>query len=133
MLEYYPQIKSVHVLSVLASISLLTLRGMLVLAGRSAWALSPGLRYLSFSIDTVLLAAALTLVSILPSALFANHWLSVKLVFLVIYVGLGSLALRGQRGRTARALMLTLALLCAAAMASIARVHHPLGALHAWM
>lgn len=133
MLEFYPQIKFIHVASVVVSVSLFALRGTLVLAGRSAWALSAPLRYLSYSIDTVLLTAALMLLTMLPSGLFANHWLSVKLALLVVYVILGSLALRGQRRRGWRALLLGLALLCAAAMVSIARVHHPLGALFVLM
>ena len=55
-------------------------------------------RYLSYSIDSVLLTAALMLVTILPHAMYANGWLTVKLVLLVVYVVLGSFALK--RGRT---------------------------------
>ena len=58
------------------------------------------LRYLSYSIDTVLLTAALMLLTILPGAMFANGWLATKLVLLVAYVVLGSFALK--RGRTPR-------------------------------
>ena len=50
-------------------------------------------RYSSYTVDTVLLTAALMLVSMLPAAMFANHWLTVKLVLVVAYVGLGTLAL----------------------------------------
>ena len=37
------------------------------------------LRYVSYSIDSVLLTAALMLIAVLPAAVFANHWLTVRL------------------------------------------------------
>ena len=61
MLEYYPQIKLIHVTAVLASGALFLTRGMMVQADRQDRAMSAMLRYLSYTIDTVLLAAALML------------------------------------------------------------------------
>ena len=55
---------------------------------------------LSYTIDTVLLTAALMLLTILPGAMFANGWLTTKLVLVVVYVVLGTFALK--RGRTPR-------------------------------
>ena len=98
MIEFYAQIKWVHVAMVLSSGALFLLRGLLVQTGRSTWAMAAPLRYLSYSIDTTLLTAALMLLTILPHAVFANGWLWVKLLLLPAYVALGSLALK--RGRT---------------------------------
>src|SRR3546814_4018120 len=58
MIAFYAQIKLVHIVAVLLSGGLFTLRGIAVLAGQR-WPLAPPLRYLSYSIDTTLLTAAL--------------------------------------------------------------------------
>ena len=99
MIEFYPQIKYVHVLMVLLSGALFALRGIGVLAG-ARWPQSLPVRWTSYAIDTTLLTAAMMLLTILPWAMFGNGWLGTKVVLLVVYVVLGSLALK--RGRTMR-------------------------------
>lgn len=133
MIEYFAQIKLVHVAAVLASGSLFFLRGLLVLGGKQTWALAMPVRYLSYTIDTVLLTAALMLVSILPGATFANGWLATKLALLVVYIVLGSFALKRATRLGARQITFVLALATYGAMASIALAHHPLGALRDWL
>jgi uncharacterized membrane protein SirB2 len=133
VLEYYPQIKLVHVAAVIASGSLLLLRGLSVQAGRRGWALSAPVRYLSYTIDTTLLTAALMLVSILPLASFANGWLLTKLLLLPVYVCLGWLALRRDGLPGAGAAFLAGAALVFALMLAIARTHDPFGGLGAWL
>jgi uncharacterized membrane protein SirB2 len=127
MIEFYPQIKALHIACVVASVLLFALRGTLVLAGRETIAMRAPLRYLSYSIDTVLLSAALLLLTILPAAVFSNHWLSLKLVLLILYIVLGSLALRRGRTHRARSVFFFLALLTFLLMYGIARAHHWLG------
>ena len=127
MIEFYPHIKAVHVATVLASGGLFALRGLLVLGGRPAWALAAPVRYLSYAIDTTLLTAALMLLTILPGALFANGWLTAKLVLLVAYVVLGVFALRRGRSPRARLACYVAALATFGFMYSIARAHHPGG------
>jgi uncharacterized membrane protein SirB2 len=60
-------------------------------------------------------------------AVFANGWLWVKLALLVVYVGLGTFALK--RGRTAKIRLISFvsALFVFACMYVIARTHDPLG------
>lgn len=132
MMAFYPQIKWVHVASVLASGSLFLLRGLLVQAGRERIAMMLPLRLLSYGIDTVLLSAALMLLTILPHGMFGNGWLAAKLILLVVYVVLGSFALK--RGRTARTRMACYlaALAVYVAIIGIARAHHPWGWLLRW-
>ena len=127
MIEFYPQIKAVHVATVLASGGLFALRGLLVLAGQGRWALAAPVRYLSYTIDTTLLTAALMLFTILPGAMFGNGWLTAKIVLLVAYVVLGVFALR--RGRTPRMRLASYlaALAVFGFMYTIARAHHPGG------
>lgn len=133
MSEFYTEIKFAHITTVLLSGSLFLVRGLLVLGGRQPCALAAPVRYTSYAIDTILLAAALMLVSILPSALFANGWLTAKLALLVPYIVLGSFALKRGRTATVRAVAFVLAVLVYALMLGIARAHHPLGLLHPWL
>lgn len=126
MIEFYPQIKLAHIGLVLASGGLFALRGLAVLLCQR-WANAAPLRYLSYSIDTCLLTAALMLLVVLKLNPFAVPWLSVKLALLVLYVVLGVIALR--RARSHRALWYLAALTCFGFMYSVAIAHHPLGIL----
>lgn len=126
MIEFYPQIKSAHVHLVLLSVALFAIRGAFTVFGAN-WPRNVVLRWTSYSIDTVLLTTAAMLLTILPGAMFANGWLTVKMLLLVLYVVLGILAMRPQRGRITRALLYVAALATVGFMYGIARMHHPLG------
>ncbi|MGQ0799081.1 MAG: SirB2 family protein [Pseudomarimonas sp.] len=128
MIEFYPQIKSVHVACVIASGLLFALRGAAVLAG-ARWAMAAPLRYLSYSIDTALLTAALMLLTALKLNPLVVPWLSVKLTLLVVYVVLGSLALKRARSRRAQTIGYVAALAIYVFIYFVARTHHPLGLL----
>ena len=127
MIEFYAQIKWVHILMVMCSGSLFLLRGVLVQAGKPRFAMAAPVRYLSYSIDTTLLTAALMLLTILPGAVFANGWLTTKLILLVVYVILGTFALKRGRTPRTRAIFFLAALATFVAMYGIARMHSPLG------
>ena len=129
MIEFYPQIKAVHIAMALCSGLIFALRGAGVLAGMR-WPHWLVVRWFSYSIDTALLTAALMLLTILPGAMFANGWLTVKLVLLVIYIVLGVFALRRGRTRAEKAGFYAAALLVFAMVYAIARMHDPLGFLH---
>jgi uncharacterized membrane protein SirB2 len=126
MIEFYLQVKTVHVASVLASGGLFALRGAATLAG-AEWAMAAPLRYLSYTIDTVLLTAAMMLLTMLKLNPFAVPWLSVKLALLVLYIVLGSLALKRARSHRARAVCYAAALATLGFMYFVARAHNPLG------
>jgi uncharacterized membrane protein SirB2 len=129
MIEFYAQIRMAHITAVIASGSLFLVRGLLVQSGRQEWALAALPRYLSYTVDTALLTAALMLLTILPSSMFANGWLALKLALLPVYIGLGWLALRrGKTGRQ-RFAFFAGALLAYGCMFTIARAHDPLGPL----
>lgn len=130
MIEYYGEIRLVHITAAVASGVLFLLRALLVQADRGAWALAPAPRYLSYAIDTTLLTAALMLFTILPSQAFSNGWLAAKLAFLPLYIGLGWGALRA-RTRARRLGFLAGAIAAYSAMYGIARAHDPLGPLAA--
>ena len=133
LIAFYPQIKWVHIAAVCASGSLFALRGALVQAGIPRWAMTAPVRYLSYTIDTILLTAALMLLTILPGAMFANGWLTAKLVLVVVYVGLGTFALKRGRTPRMRTICFVAALLVFATIIGIALAHHPLGWLLRWL
>lgn len=97
MYASYPLIKWIHVSAAMLSGALFFLRGLSAQVGIGPPMTAP-LRYLSYAVHTVLLAAALTLIAVLPSAVFANGRLVEKLSVVIVYVWLGSYAL--MRGRT---------------------------------
>jgi uncharacterized membrane protein SirB2 len=129
ILEYYVQIKLVHVLAVFLSGALFLTRGLMVQTGRQVWAMSAMLRYLSYTIDTLLLAAALMLLAILPAAIYSNGWLTTKIALLLVYIVLGSFALKRAATQRRRLGFFAAALLTYALMLTIAWTHHPLGLL----
>lgn len=132
MIEFHAAIRQLHVGAVIASGGLFFLRGLAVRAGRGRWALRPAVRYASIGIDTVLLTAALALVTTLPPAVFANGWLAAKLALLPVYVGLGWLSLRRPGTGAGPVALFAGALAAFVLMAWIARTHDPLGPLRAW-
>jgi uncharacterized membrane protein SirB2 len=127
MIAWYGQIKTVHVAAVLISGALFVARGLMVRSGHSTIAMSGWLRYASYAVDTVLLAAGVTLVAILPAALFANYWLALKIALLVVYIVLGSLALKRAPSPRSRTAAFVAALLVYATIIGIAWAHHPMG------
>ena len=133
MIEFYAQIKWLHIAMVLCSGSLFALRGLLVQTGRTGWAMAAPVRCLSYAIDTTLLTAAMMLLTILPGTVFANGWLALKLTLLVAYVVLGSLALTRGRTPRQRRVCYVLALLVFAFVVTIARSHQPYGFLWHWL
>jgi uncharacterized membrane protein SirB2 len=128
MLEFYPQIKFVHVLCVVLSGSLFALRGTLMLSG-SPFVNHGVLRHASYAIDTTLLTAALMLVMILRQYPFVQAWLTVKVLLLVVYIVLGVFALRRGRTRRQRGLFFLTALTVYLFIVSVARTHDPRGIL----
>lgn len=124
----YPWIKPAHVGLVGLSGALFALRGLGVLA-RQHWPLQRGWRLLSVAIDTLLLTAGALLWATLQLNPLHDTWLGTKLLLLLAYIALGSLALK--RGRTPRVRALAFTAACAVYlfMATVAVCHHPLGAL----
>jgi uncharacterized membrane protein SirB2 len=128
MIEFYPQIKWVHVAAAIASGSLFALRGIGVLA-KARWPMWAPLRYLTYAVDTTLLTTALMLATILHQYPFVHAWLTVKVMLLVVYILLGTFALKRGRTRAARAWCFMAALAVYLYIVSVARAHHPLGVL----
>lgn len=128
MIEFYPQIKWVHVAAVIASGVLFFVRGLALNLG-ARWTMAAPLRYLSYTIDTTLLTAALMLATILHQVPFVDAWLTVKVLLLAVYIVLGSLALKRARTPRARLGCFLAAIAVYLFIASVARAHNPWGIL----
>jgi uncharacterized membrane protein SirB2 len=128
MIAFYPQVKLLHIVCVIASGALFALRGVLVLghvgAGRHF-----ALRWLSYVIDSTLLTAAFMLMSMLHLSPLAQPWLAVKVLLLFVYVALGYFALHGAIARRARTACFVTAVAVYLFIASVAYRHDPLGAV----
>lgn len=124
--DHYSSILTVHVTCVSLSGTLFTCRGVLRLA-KSRLANVASLRWASHVIDTALLAAALLLMPIVHQYPFVNAWLTAKVLMLIAYVVLGSLALHRARTQHGRALAFALALLTFAAIVGAAVTKRPAG------
>ena len=127
--EYYLQIRTVHIASVLASGSLFFLRGFALNVLGVRWVMATSVNFLSYAIDTVLLTAALMLTTIVQQYPFVDSWLTAKVLLLIVYIGLGSFALKRGKTRKTRLAFWLAALAVFAFIFSVARAHHPLGAL----
>lgn len=127
MIEFYPQIRLLHIALAAATGLLFLLRGLLVLGGREPVANHAAVRWLSYSIDTALLTAALMLLTVLHLSPLRTPWLAVKIVLLLAYIVAGSFALRRARTPRAKLACFITALACYLLMIGIARAHDPLG------
>ena len=132
LVEFYPHIKATHVALVATSGLLFALRGTAVLAGQG-WPLHGALRLTSVAIDSALLAAGVALWSMLGLQPLRDPWLGAKLLLLLLYIVLGSLALKRARTPRVQSLAFAAAIACYLFMISVALAHHPLGALRHWL
>lgn len=97
----YAVLKQIHLLAVLLSISLFMVRGVWMLLE------SPRLgqrwvRIVPHVVDTVLLLSAIGMLVLMRLNPLLLDWLTAKLVALLVYIGLGMVALRYGRSKPIR-------------------------------
>lgn len=126
MEPFYLEIRTVHIGSVILSGLLLLARGLACNIAGAAWVTAWPVRYLSYTIDTVLLTAALMLMTIIQQFPFVDSWLTMKVLLLLVYILLGYRALRGRTPQV-RWASLAGAALTFGFIVSVARAHSPLG------
>ena len=122
----YPALLHLHRACVTASIALFVARGLGVAALR-AWPMQARWRWLSVAIDVPLLAAGVGLWTLLGYHPLQQTWLGLKLALLVVYIVLGSFALKRGRTRVQRLLFFAAALAVVLLMVGIALARHPAG------
>lgn len=119
---FYIALKHLHLTTVAITIILFLFRSALMLwwskGLRWRW-----LRILPHANDSILLLSGIGLMLLTHQYPFAQSWLTAKLVALVAYIVLGSLALKRGRTRRTRLLALVAALLCLGYLIAVARTH----------
>jgi len=126
MTEFYPEIRLVHIVAVIASGCIFFVRGLAFFAG-ARWPKALPIRLLSYTVDTVLLTAALMLMTIVQQYPFVHAWLTVKVLLLIAYIALGFVAFWKGRTLTVRIACWLAALCVYGFIISVARAHDPLG------
>ena len=124
----YVVVKAIHQGAVALSLSGFFARGLGSLRG-AAWVQGRLAKTVPHVVDTVLLLSALTLAWMLRLTPGSSSWLAAKIVGLVIYVGLGVIALKPTRPRRVRAAAWVAALATAGWIVSVAITKNPLGVL----
>lgn len=105
----YAHVRLLHIGCAILSIALFALRGSLQLAGVN-WRRWRWLRIAPHVIDTLLLSAAIALTIMSGQYPLAQDWLSAKVIALLVYIVIGSIALRPQASRTRQVLAFAAAL-----------------------
>ena len=127
----YLALKHLHLTTVVLSFALFALRGLWMLAD------SPQLqrrwvRIVPHIIDTGLLASAIALTLVIQQYPFVQGWLTAKVLGLIAYIILGSIALKRGRTKPIRATAWVAALAVFGYIASVAVTRSPLGFLTGW-
>ena len=123
-MEWYPLLRSAHLLTVAITVTLFALRASWMLVTprylEKRW-----VRVLPHVNDTILLASAVGLCLVLRQYPLVTPWLTAKVTALLVYIVLGSLALRGGRTRKVRMLSLPGAAATLVYLLWVARTHDP--------
>lgn len=125
-LAWVPPVRQAHLALVVLSGLLFAVRGAGVLVG-ARWPLHKALRVGSVVIDTLLLSAGVMLWTLLQLNPLRDHWLGAKLALLVLYIVLGSFALKRAGSTATRTAFFVAALTVFATMLSIGWTRLPWG------
>ena len=126
----YAILKFLHIGCAIASIAGFALRGVLMLRDSPLLA-TRFARIAPHLVDTILLASALWLAALTGQYPLVDGWLTAKLLALLAYIALGTVALKRMRSKAVRATAFALALATAGYIVSVALTRDPLGFLAA--
>ncbi|MBE9538629.1 MAG: SirB2 family protein [Proteobacteria bacterium] len=119
-------LKVVHVSSAVLSIGGFALRGYWMLRGNELLQRRMA-KTLPHIVDTLLLGSAIAMLFIWQTSPFSLDWLTAKVLALLLYIGLGMVALRFGKARVVRITAWLLALAVAAYIVSVALSKSALG------
>jgi len=121
-LDHYQAVKQAHIGSVVASVALFVARGIGVQM-RARWPMRAAVRWTSVAIDTLLISAGGLLWWMLSLNPVRERWLGAKLLLVVVYIVIGSLALKRAPTQRAKAFAFVASIVCVAVVAVIAITH----------
>lgn len=127
----YLALKHFHITCVVLSGFGFVLRGWWSLSGSPLLRARPA-RVLPHLVDSCLLGSAVVLAWMAAQYPFVHAWLTAKVLGLLVYIGLGGVALRPTRPRSLRAAALLGAVATFSWIVSVAVSKNPLGWL-AWL
>ncbi|MCP5245612.1 MAG: SirB2 family protein [Burkholderiales bacterium] len=97
----YALLKMIHIGSVITSFLLFFLRGIWIIKDSSSlrqrW-----VKILPHVVDTILLVSAITLAYKIQQSPISDSWLTAKVLGLLVYIGLGMIAMRFGKSRKTR-------------------------------
>ena len=118
-------LKTIHVSCALISFALFFLRGIWSFNGspimRQGW-----VKIVPHVVDTLLLISALALAFTIQQYPFVDTWLTAKFFGLLLYIGLGSVALKYGKSKAIRISAWLAALAVFAYIVLVAKQHNPL-------
>ena len=124
----YTLLKSIHVLTVVLSIGFFFVRGVWMI-GDSGMLQRTWVRVTPHVNDTVLLISAIALTFEIDQYPFVQGWLTAKVIGLLVYIALGTVALRRGKTKTVRVSAWIGALAVFAYIVLVAIHHDPLPTL----
>jgi len=123
-MTWYPLIKQIHLLTVVVTLVLFVVRGAWMMADsprlKARW-----VRIVPHLNDTLLLASGIALAVLLQQYPLVHGWLTAKLVALILYIVLGTIALKRGSTRGQRIAAWIAALAVFGYMLAVARAHDP--------
>jgi uncharacterized membrane protein SirB2 len=121
----YPTLKTLHLTTIAISLTLFVLRGLWMIAEsprlQARWA-----RIVPHINDTLLLVSGISLAYILRLSPLEHGWLAAKIVALLAYIMLGTMALKRGKTRGQRIAAWIAALLVFGYIVAVAVAHNPL-------
>lgn len=97
----YALLKMIHVGSIIVSYLLFFLRGVWLMQD-SAKLQQRWVKILPHVVDTILLTSAVALAMIIQQSPISDSWLTAKVIGLLLYIGLGMIAMRFGKTRRVR-------------------------------
>jgi uncharacterized membrane protein SirB2 len=117
--------KTIHVGCALLSISLFFIRGLWMISD-SPWRRKPAVKILPHIVDTTLLVSAIVLVVQTAQYPLEQSWLLAKISALLVYIGLGLVALRFGSSKPIRIVAWLCAILTFMYIYSVAITRNPM-------
>ncbi len=121
MAQWYPLLKHLHMTLVFFSLLLFFARASMSIKGIDWHGKWPWLKVLPHINDSLLLLSGITLAIIIRQYPFAQLWISIKILLLLCYIGLGIYVLRIAKNKVQQITGTALALFVISWMVVIAR------------
>lgn len=123
-MQYYFAVKHIHVSFVVISLAFFALRGFWMWT-ESGMLQKKWVKIVPHIVDTGLLAAGIFLAVVSHQSPTTQPWLGAKMIALVAYIVLGTLALKRAKTKQGKRIAFVAAVLCAAYMVGAAVTRSP--------